>query len=151
MGRLTLLAAAVLGGGMWGCRERVRAVQSEASLIDLVRQLQTQAERITGLRFKHPVAVRLRSRSQVRDYVTHMFDKDLPPAELAGAVAAYKLFGLIPDSLDLRATYIALLTEQIAGYYDPDSGALFIPAIHRSSPPSPLTPRPGRSNPPTPQ
>jgi len=128
MGRLTLGVAVVLGGGLWGCRERARAVQSEAALVELVRQLQTQAERITGLRFKHPVAVRLRSRAQVRDYVMHMFDKDLPPAELAGAVAAYKLFGLIPDSLDLRATYIALLTEQIAGYYDPDSGALFIPS-----------------------
>jgi hypothetical protein len=126
MGRLTFVVVLCIGGGGWACRDRARAVQSEAALLELVHQLETQAERITGLQFKHQVAVRLRTRAQVRDYVTHKFDQDLPPAELAGAEAAYKLFGLIPDSLNLRATMIALLTEQIAGYYDPDSGALFI-------------------------
>jgi hypothetical protein len=127
MGRLTLLAALALGGGGWACRERAKAVQSEGALLDLVHQLETQAERITGLQFKHQVAVRLRTRAQLRDYVTHKFDQDLPPPELAGVQAAYKLFGFIPDSLDLRRTMIALLTEQVAGYYDPDSGALFVP------------------------
>jgi hypothetical protein len=42
--------------------------------------------------------------------------------------SALRLFGLIPDSLELRPTMIDLLTEQIAGYYDPDSNALYIPA-----------------------
>jgi hypothetical protein len=127
MGRLTLLAALCVSGGGWACRERAKTVQSEAALLDLVHQLETQAERITGLQFKHQVAVRLRTRAQLRDYVTHKFDQDLPRAELAGVEAAYKLFGFIPDSLNLRRTMIALLTEQVAGYYDPDSGALFVP------------------------
>ena len=126
MGRLTLLVVVCIGGGGWACRDRARAVQSAAALLDLVRQLENQAEQITGLRFKHAIDVRLRTRDQVRDYVTHKFDEDLPPAELAGAEAAYKLFGLIADSLDLRRTMIALLTEQVAGFYDPDSNALFI-------------------------
>jgi hypothetical protein len=127
MGRLTLGALALLAGTVLGCRERVRAAQSETAVRDLVRQLRTQAERVTGLPFKRDVAVLLRSRAQVRDYVVHKFDEDLPPADLAGAEAAYKLFGLVPDSLDLRRTMIDLLTEQVAGYYDPDSTALFIP------------------------
>jgi hypothetical protein len=59
--------------------------------------------------------------------VIHKFDDDLPPAELAGAQAAYRMFGLIPDSLDLRRTMVDLLTEQVAGYFDPDSNALYIP------------------------
>lgn len=127
MGRLRLLLAAVVVGA-GGCRARAKAVETDASLRDLVQRLEAQTERITGLQFKHPVVVRLRTRAQVRDYVTRKFDQDLPPAELAGAEAAYKLFGLIPDSLDLRRTMISLLTEQVAGYYDPDSGALFIPS-----------------------
>ncbi len=127
MGRVMLGALAVLAGTVLGCRERVRAAQSETAVRDLVRQLRTQAERVTGLQFKRDVAVLLRSRAQVREYVVHKFDEDLPPADLAGAEAAYKLFGLVPDSLDLRRTMIDLLTEQVAGYYDPDSTALFIP------------------------
>ncbi len=128
MGRVTPLAIAGMVVGGWGCRERAQAVQSDASLRDLVQRLEVQTERITGLQFKHPVVVRLRTRAQVRDYVTRKFDEDLPPAELSGAETAYKLFGLIPDSIDLRHTMIALLTEQVAGYYDPDSGALYIPS-----------------------
>src|SRR5436189_61612 len=84
-------------------------------------------ERATRLRFRrHPVILR-RTREQVREYVIHKFDDDLPPVELVGAQAAYRLFGLIPDSLDLRRTMVDLLTEQVAGYFDPDSNALYIP------------------------
>lgn len=126
MGRLTVAAVAVLTAG-GGCRERAKAVESEAATRELVHRLEAQAERVTGLHFKRPVAVRLRTRDQVRAYIIHKFDQDLPPPELAGAQAAYRLFGLIPDSLDLRRTIVDLLTEQVAGYYDPDSGALFIP------------------------
>jgi hypothetical protein len=128
VGRLSLAVIVVLAaGGGGGCRERAKAMESEAAVRELVRRLGTQAERVTGLRFKRPVAVRLRTRDQVRAYIIHKFDQDLPPRELAGAEAAYKLFGLIPDSLDLRHTIVDLLTEQVAGYYDPDSAALFIP------------------------
>jgi hypothetical protein len=123
--RFGLIAGLVATGG--GCRERARVVQRDASVRDLVRQLRAQAESVTGLRFKRDVAVLQRSRAQVRDYIIHKFDEDLPAADLAGAEAAYKLFGLIPDSMDLRAVMVDLLTEQVAGYYEPDSGALFIP------------------------
>src|SRR3989454_4410189 len=84
-------------------------------------------ERATGLAFKHRPVVLRRSRTQVADSVIHKSDDDLPPAELAGAEAAYRLFGLIPDSLDLRRMMIDLLTEQVAGYFDPDSNALYLP------------------------
>lgn len=125
--RFGLVVAVLAAGGGSACRERAKVMQHEASVRDLVRQLRAQAESVTGLRFKRDVAVLQRSRAQVRDYIIHKFDEDLPPGDLAGAEAAYKLFGLIPDSLDLRALMVDLLTEQVAGYYDPDSSALFIP------------------------
>ena len=66
-------------------------------------------ERATGLKFKrHPVVLR-RSRAQVRQYVIHNFDQDVTPAEFAGVQAAYQLFGLLPDSMDLRRTMIGEL------------------------------------------
>jgi len=109
------------------CRERAEAVQSEAELKHMVAQMAPAVERRTGLRFRHQPLVLRRTRAQVRDYVIHKFDRDLSPAELAGVQAAYRLFGLLPDSLDLRRTMVDLLTEQVAGYYDPDSNALFVP------------------------
>jgi hypothetical protein len=113
--------------GALSCGERARAVQGEAELKRAVDQMMPVVERATGLKFKrHPLVLR-RTRAQVRAYVIHKFDDDLPPAELADAQAAYRLFGLLPDSVDLLRTMIDLLTEQVAGYYDADSAALYIP------------------------
>ena len=111
-----------------GCRERAQAVQGEAELKDMVHRMMPVVAEAAGLPFKHEPVVLRRSRPQVRDYVIHKFDEDLPPADLNGLQSALRLFGLIPDSLELRPTMIDLLTEQIAGYYDPDSSALYIPA-----------------------
>ena len=111
-----------------GCRERAAAVQSEAELRDMVRRMMPSVAQAAHLSFKREPLVLRRSRDQVRDYVIHKFDQDLPPGELTGLEAALRLFGLIPDTLRLRPTMIDLLTEQIAGYYDPDSNALYIPA-----------------------
>ena len=94
----------------------------------MVRRMMPVVAQAAQLPFKREPVVLRRTRAQVRDYVIHKFDQDLPPAELNGVQAALRLFGLIPDSLELRPTMIDLLTEQIAGYYDPDSNALYIPA-----------------------
>ena len=110
------------------CRERAQAVQGEAELKDMVHRMMPVVAEAAGLPFKHEPVVLRRSRAQVRDYVIHKFDEDLPAADLVGVQSALRLFGLIPDSLELRPTMIDLLTEQIAGYYDPDSNALYIPA-----------------------
>jgi len=129
VGRLTHLSSAVVVVVLsLGCRERAQAVQGEADLKDMVHRMMPVVAQATGLPFKREPLVLRRARAQVRDYVIRKFDEDLPPADLAGVQSALRLFGLIPDSLELRPTMIDLLTEQIAGYYDPDSNALFIPA-----------------------
>ena len=129
MGRLTRFATAAIVAVLTpACRERAQAVQGEAELKDMVHRMMPAVAQTTGLRFKSEPVVLRRSREQVRDYLIHKFDEDLPPAELNGLQSALRLFGLIPDSLQLRPTMIDVLTEQVAGYYDPDSNALYIPA-----------------------
>ena len=130
MGRLTRRATvgAIIVVATLACRERAQAVQGEAELRDMVQRMMPVVAEAAGLPFKREPVVLRRSRAQVRDYVIHKFDEDLPPADLAGLQSALRLFGLIPDSLEVRPTMIDLLTEQIAGYYDPDSNALYIPA-----------------------
>jgi len=130
VGRLTrhTTVGAIIVVATLGCRERAQAVQGEAELKDMVHRMMPVVAEAAGLPFKHEPVVLRRSRPQVRDYVIHKFDEDLPPADLNALQSALRLFGLIPDSLELRPTMIDLLTEQIAGYYDPDSNALYIPA-----------------------
>jgi hypothetical protein len=61
----------------------------------------------------------------VRAYLLRKLDEELPPARLRGIETAYRLFGLLPDTLQLRGLLLDLYTEQVAGFYDPDSATLF--------------------------
>src|SRR3989441_8889606 len=119
-----VLAAA---GAALGCRDRAEAVQRESALRALVHQRMPALEQVTGLKFKRDPAVAPRSRNQVRDYIVHKFDEDLPPAELAGLQAALRRFGFLPDSLDLRESFSDVLTEQIGGYFDPHATTPHLP------------------------
>ena len=121
-----LCAAAIVWAG--SCRERARAVEVESELREMVRAMVPAVERATGLSFRRFPVLELRSREQIRSYVIAKFDAELPPAELRGYQAAVRLFGLIPDTLDLRRTLINVLSEQIAGYYDPDSNVFYVAA-----------------------
>ncbi len=83
-------------------------------------------EQSTGLKFKQRPRVELRSKEQVRDFLIKKFDEETPSKELAGEEAAYKLFGMLPESLDLRKFFLAVLTEQVIGYYDPKAKVLYV-------------------------
>src|SRR5256712_5851729 len=123
-----VLAAA---GAALGCRDRAEAVQRESALRALVHKRMPALEQVTGLKFKRDPAVAPRSRNQVRDYIVHKFDEDLPPEELAGLQAALRRFGFLPDSIDLRESFADVLTEQIGGFFDPHSHTPYVPpGIH---------------------
>jgi hypothetical protein len=72
----------------------------------------------TGLPIKKPVKRRLTSRDEVEAYLTkHMKDEDLKRLQRSELVL--KKFGLLPRDFDLEKLLVALLREQVAGYYDP--------------------------------
>jgi hypothetical protein len=83
-------------------------------------------EQATGLKFKSLPKVEARTKEQVRDFLLKQFDEASPAAQLAGEEKAYKLLGLIPDTMDLRAFFLRVLTEQVVGYYDPKAKTLYV-------------------------
>ncbi len=119
--RAALLALAALGG----TAIRLPA-QSEATAQAIAQQVIPAVERAVGLKFRRPPDIEVRSREQLRSYLTHKLAEELPPAELGAVERAYRAFGLVPDTTDLGRLMLALYDEQVAGYYDPDSSALFV-------------------------
>jgi hypothetical protein len=106
------------------CRGERRPPDPE-TLSRLVDSLRPRVERATGIQFKSQPRSALRSRAQVRTYLLRKLDEELPSSKLLGLETAYRLFGLLPDTLELRPLLLELYTEQVAGYYDPDSAMLF--------------------------
>ena len=108
-----------------GAASRARA-QDERSAQQIARDVIPDVERAVGLKFRRPPAIEVRTKEQVRGYLNREMAEAMPPKELAGVQRTYRAFGLVPDSVDLRRLMLDLLSEQVAGYYDPDSSALFV-------------------------
>ncbi len=87
--------------------------------------LQDMSE-ITGLSLRSPLKKTLRSRDEIRAYVIHQMDEDKNPAERYADAKAGEAFGLIPKHFDLDSFMVELLTEQIAGLYDPKAHEFYI-------------------------
>ena len=72
----------------------------------------------TGLPIKREVKRRLTSRDEVVSYLTkHLNDEDTQ--RLRRSELVLKKFGLLPRDFNLETFLVALLGEEVAGYYDP--------------------------------
>ncbi|MGB7283499.1 MAG: hypothetical protein WBE13_14635 [Candidatus Acidiferrum sp.] len=85
-----------------------------------------QVSEITGLKLLTPLKKTLRSRDEIRAYVIREMDDEKNPAERYGEEQSAEAFGLIPKGFDLDHFMIDLLTEQIAGLYDPKAREFYI-------------------------
>jgi hypothetical protein len=120
---LSLLLLASLGVLLAACRERPGGGASyDARVAKAMRQIESTLD----VKFKRTPKLELRSRDSVRAFLLREFDKSKTRDQLVGEEAAYKAFGLIPDTMNLRALYLGVLEEQIAGYYDPETKVLYI-------------------------
>jgi hypothetical protein len=93
---------------------------------DIVAKAVPAVERAVGLRFRKPPRIEVRTRDQVRAFVLKQITDSSNRREIAGQSVAYKLLGMIPDTLDLPGLMTRLLDEQIVGFYDPGTKVLYI-------------------------
>jgi hypothetical protein len=105
------------------CRAQGR---DDASLRVMVDSLLPKLEQISGLEAREPVRVSRRTREELRRFVERRLAEELPPAELEGVVATYRALGLLPETLELDSLLLELYAEQVVGYYDPKTKALYV-------------------------
>ena len=93
--------------------------------------------KLISLPILHPLKKSLRSREEIRAYLLQKMNEDKDAAKRYADQKTMEKFGLIPKDYPLEQTLVKVLTEQIAGLYDPDSQEFFIadwttPADERS-------------------
>lgn len=118
------LAAVALFASLSACRQAPKSAGGPYG--DVVAQAVPAVEKAVGLRFKRPPRIEVRTREQVRDFVLRQLTDTANMREIAGQSAAYKLLGMIPDTLDFSKLMTRLLEEQIVGFYDPETKVLYI-------------------------
>jgi hypothetical protein len=73
----------------------------------------------TALPIRDDVKRRLVSRDEVVAFIRKHMEEDEDAQRLRRSELVLKKFGLLPRTFDLQTFLIALLREQVAGYYDP--------------------------------
>ncbi len=101
-------------------------VSSDAALQATANALLEDISERSGISFTRPVRVEWRSEEELVRYLTFKLDEEFQEGEVERIRDTYALLGLVPETLDLEALFLALYTEQVAGFYDPDSVALYV-------------------------
>jgi hypothetical protein len=83
-----------------------------------VDQILQFASKDSGLPIKKEVKRRLTSRDEVVAYLEKNMAEDKDAQRLRRSELVLKKFGLLPRDFDLQTFLVALLREQVAGYYD---------------------------------
>lgn len=81
---------------------------------------------ILGLPLKSELKKSLRSREEIRAYLIQRIEEEKEENKWDADQKALERFGLIPRGFELESFLIDLLTEQIAGLYDPKGKEFFI-------------------------
>jgi len=85
-----------------------------------------QMSEITHLQPRAPLKKTLRSREEIRAHVIQEMNEDKDPAERYAGARSAEAFGLLPKGFDLDSFMIDLLTEQVAGLYDPKAHEFYV-------------------------
>ena len=91
-------------------------------------QIEEQVSTLRGLTLDTPLKRESLTSAQLEEQVTTEFFKDYTPEEAAQDVTTFSLLGLLPKDFDLLSFYKQLYAEQIAGYYDNETKAMYVVA-----------------------
>lgn len=85
-----------------------------------------QMSKLLSLPIREPLKRSVRSREEIREYLLRQMREDKDTAKRYADQRALEALGLIPKGYPLEQKIVALLTEQIAGLYDPKEREFFI-------------------------
>lgn len=96
--------------------------------------LAKEVAKVRGLPIKKPIEQATVSRDELRARLLKLAEESKTQDELKAEGTALMRWGLIPPGTDYVALMVDLLSEQIAGYYDPDTKRLTLLATTGKAP-----------------
>ncbi len=97
-----------------------------AAVVEATTAILKETSELRELPILRPVKSGTQSRDEIQRFLIKNMDEDSTPAELHASEVALKKLGLIPADFHFRPFIISLLTEQVAGYYDPKRQEFFL-------------------------
>src|SRR6476646_798185 len=97
-----------------------------AAIISTTDAVLKETSELRELSIMRPVKSGAQSRAEIERMIIKNLDSDTTPAEMHATEALLRVFGLAPDNFEYRPFLIKLLTEQVAGYYDPKAQQFYL-------------------------
>src|SRR5437588_10968372 len=123
---LSLLAVFFVSLGLTGSAQRApqqsattTSAARNAALIAATVNVLKETSEIRQLSILRPVQSSTQSRAEIERTLIKNLDEDMTAAQAHASELALRKLGLAPADFQYRALLIRLLTEQVAGYYDP--------------------------------
>jgi hypothetical protein len=102
------------------------SVTRNAAIIATTNAVLKETSEIRELPILRPVKSGAQSRVEIERMVIKNLDEETTPAEMHATELALKKLGLAPAEFKYRTFIIKLLTEQVAGYYDPKAQEFYL-------------------------
>jgi hypothetical protein len=102
------------------------ASAQSAEFMQAADEVLAEMSKLISLPILSPLKKSMRSREEIRAYVLQKMKEDKDAGKRYADQKTMEKFGLLPKDYPLEQTMVKVLTEQIAGLYDPDSQEFFI-------------------------
>jgi hypothetical protein len=100
--------------------------QQSAEFMHDADEVLLEMSKLLSLPIVTPLKKSMRSREEIKAYLLQKMKEDKDADKRYADQKSMEKFGLLPKDYPLEQTLVSVLTEQIAGLYDPDSGEFFI-------------------------
>ena len=102
------------------------ATAQNAALVSTTAAVLKETSELRELSILRAVKSGAQSRADIERMIIKNLDADTTPEEMRSAEVLLKAFGLAPKEFAYRSFLIKLLTEQVAGYYDPKAQQFYL-------------------------
>ena len=103
-----------------------RANAQNAAIVSTTAAMLKETSELRELSILKAVKSGAQSRAEIERMIVRNLDSDTTPAEMHAAEVLLRAFGLAPNNFAYRAFLVKLLTEQVAGYYDPKAQQFYL-------------------------
>ncbi len=109
-----------------GTAQQAPLPESHQEFLKTADEVLQDMSQILSLAQVFPLKKSVRSREEIRAYVIRQMKEDKNEAERYAAQRTMEKLGLLPKNFPLESFLVELLTEQIAGLYDPKAHEFYI-------------------------
>jgi hypothetical protein len=99
---------------------------SEQSALEAMGTIEGQVSELRGLETRQPVTKAFLTTDELRQRMTEDVLENYSEQEAHDDVLLYLAFELLDQEMDLRDLLIELQTEQVLGFYDPDTEEMYV-------------------------